>query len=94
VNHDGTVIVRLNDSAEHPARSQVLKPGASGAATLIAYWFNWCGSAPGPLQLEIKLAHDGGSLNAPFNEPDYVPRCTAPGHPSTLQVIDAYDPGS
>jgi len=90
--------------AVHRARSPVpfthtvvLAPGKPRAAWLEVYWSNWCGHPPGPLRLQISLAHGRGTLTSTFDGPPdgrYVPRCLAHGRPSTLAVIDAYIPGS
>jgi Protein of unknown function (DUF4232) len=89
--------------AVHRARSPapfnhtvVLAPGKPHAAWLEVYWSNWCGPPPGPLRLQISLAHGRGTLTTTFDGPpdgDYVPVCLARGQPSTLAVIDAYVPG-
>jgi Domain of unknown function (DUF4232) len=74
----------------------ILAPGKPHAAWLEVYWSNWCGPPPGPLRLEISLAHGRGTLTIPFDGPpdgEYVPVCVASGQPSTLAVVDAYVPG-
>jgi len=90
--------------AVRPARSPVpfshavvLAPGRPHAAWLEVYWSNWCGMPPGPLRLQISLAHGRGTVTSTFDGPPdgrYVPRCLAHGRPSTLAIIDAYIPGS
>jgi hypothetical protein len=72
----------------------VLPADTLDAADLVVFWANWCGRPPGPLSVWITLPA-GGTVTGPFNgPPDYnlVPGCPAPGHPSTISVIDAYRP--
>lgn len=89
---DATGRVLATPSGGHPSMSAVrLAPGSNHTASLIVYWFNWCGTAPGPLTMRITLTSGGGTILAPFNGPPaYVPLCTQPGQPSTLQVVNAY----
>lgn len=72
----------------------VLAPGRPDAADLVVFWANWCGHRPGPLRVRVTLPAVG-VVTGPFDGPpgyDYVPRCTSPGLPSTLSVLDAYLP--
>jgi hypothetical protein len=75
-------------------RPLALPPGRPGAADLVVFWTNWCGPGPGPLSVRVTLPA-GGTVTGPFNGPpdhDYVPRCVSPGLPSTISVLDAYEP--
>lgn len=89
---DATGRILATPSGGQPSISAArLSPGSSHTASLIVYWFNWCGSAPGPLTMRITLSSGGGTILAPFNGPPaYVPLCTQPGQPSTLQVVNAF----
>lgn len=63
------------------------------SATLIVYWSNWCGSAPGALQIRITLWGNRGALTGPFDGPPnyaFVPACRDSSQPSTLSVVHAY----
>ena len=74
------------------ARPLVLPPGKRLAALTVS-WANWCRSSPGPLLLRITLPGAGGALVVPFDGPpayNYVPRCTSPGHASTIAVLSPY----
>ena len=74
------------------ARPLVLPPGKRLAALTVS-WANWCHGSPGPLLLRITLPGAGGALVVPFDGPpnyNYVPRCTAPGHASTIAVLSPY----
>jgi len=74
------------------ARPLVLPPGKRLAALTVS-WANWCHGSPGPLRLRITLPGAGGALVVPFDGPpnyNYVPRCTAPGHASTIAVLSPY----
>jgi len=95
---DGSLLAvhRAHSPAPPFNHTVVLAPGKPHAAWLEVYWSNWCGPPPGPLHLQISLAHGRGTLTIPFDGPpdgDYIPVCVAPGQPSTLGVIDAYVPG-
>ncbi len=83
--------MRASDLSLSPV---VLPAGIPDAADLVVFWANWCGRPPGPLSVRITLSA-GGVVTGPFNgPPDYnlVPSCPRPGHPSTISVIDAYQP--
>ena len=74
------------------ARPLVLPPGKRLAALGVS-WVNWCHGSPGPLLLRITLPGAGGALVVPFDGPpgyNYVPRCTDPGHASTIAVLSPY----
>jgi Protein of unknown function (DUF4232) len=65
-----------------------------GAAELVVSWANWCGPRPGPLLVRIAIP-GVGLVTGPFDGPpdyDYVPPCLAPGQPSEISVISAYQP--
>jgi len=70
---------------------RLLRPGASGGLDL--YWSNWCGAAPGPLDVAVTLAGDATAVTGPFNGPpgyDFVPACRDATQPSTLTVTGAF----
>jgi len=74
------------------ARPLVLPPGRRVAALTVS-WANWCHGSPGPLLLRITLPGAAGALVVPFDGPpdyNYVPRCTSPGHASTIAVLSPY----
>jgi uncharacterized protein DUF4232 len=75
-------------------RQVTLAPGRRDAAELVIYWFNWCGRPPGPLSVRVRLP-GGGVVTGPFDGPpdyDYVPICLSRGQPSTISVLQAYEP--
>jgi hypothetical protein len=87
--------VQLVRAAGVQLRPLVLPPGRPGAADLVVFWANWCGPGPGPLRVRVMLPA-GGTVTGPFDGPpdyDYVPRCVNPRLPSTISVLDAYEPG-
>ena len=68
-----------------------LAPGAAGALTLD--WSNFCGAAPGPLDVAVTPAGQQVAVIGPFDGPpnyDFVPACRDAARPSTLTVTDAY----
>jgi len=72
-------------------RPRLLRPGASGGLDL--YWSNWCGAAPGPLDVAVTPAGDATPVTGPFDGPpgyDFVPACRDAAQPSTLTVTDAF----
>jgi hypothetical protein len=74
------------------AHPLVLPPGRRLAALTVS-WANWCHGSPGPLFLRITLPGAGAALVVPFDGPpnyNYVPRCTDPGHASTIAVLNPY----
>lgn len=71
----------------------VLPPDQLDAALLTLSWQNWCGDAPGPLELEIVLPAAAGTVVAPFDGPpdyDYLPTCQSSIQPSIVEVQGAY----
>lgn len=75
----------------------VLEPQAKDSADLTIFWSNWCGAPPGPLRIRVVLAGHRGAVTAPFDGPPgsaLVPPCLQHGHPSMLQVLEAFVPGA
>jgi|GEM_PF-6589320 hypothetical protein len=76
-----------------PVRPLVLAAGAS--AQVIVYWWNWCGSQPGPLAVRITLPGHAGTLVAPFDGPPadrIVPACLSCAKDSWVAIADAFEP--
>ena len=95
LRRDGSVLdTKLTEDPANLVKAPVLlKPHANNAGDLMLYWGNWCGPAPGPLQIQMTLPGDRGTVSAPVNGPpdyDYVPQCIQPNQPSTLQILAAY----
>lgn len=68
----------------------LLKPHGQSAGDLVLYWANWCGPAPGPLQVRITLSGGRGTVSGSVNGPPdsyYVPQCLRCNQPSTLQIL-------
>jgi hypothetical protein len=87
----GVTMSAATNQAEAPL---AVSPGSSG--TLIVNWSNWCGAAPGSLQISIGLV-GGGTVTGPFDGPPgytYVPPCISAGQVSSLSVVNAYLAGS
>jgi len=92
------VIAVLNDASvrlkvqDRPPQSSitplVVGPGRTGS--IAVFWVNWCGSAPGPLQVEVSLPHAGGKVTGPWNDPSYVPGCKWPTQDSYFVIVSAY----
>jgi hypothetical protein len=70
----------------------VVQAHGKGTAEMVFTWDNWCGAAPGALELQIILAGGRGTVAAPLNGQlgDYVPGCSKRGAPSVLRVQYAY----
>jgi hypothetical protein len=85
----------LGVETAHPLASAlppvVLAALGHSTGELVFTWQNWCGGAPGALEMHIVLA-GGGSFLAPLDGQlgTYVPTCSRPGTPSTLRVQYAY----
>jgi hypothetical protein len=78
-------------ATDPPRPSVTLQP--NGTAGLIVSWANWCGSPPGPLDIQIGLDAGMGIVTGPFNGPpdyDLVPPCIDQSQPSTVAVVDGY----
>ena len=89
---DGSALGVRQARPAGPAHPLVLPPGKRLAALTVS-WANWCHGSPGPLLLRITLPGAGGALVVPFDGPpsyNYVPRCTSPGHASTIAVLSPY----
>ncbi|MCL5117101.1 MAG: DUF4232 domain-containing protein [Firmicutes bacterium] len=83
----------IPDPSNLQASSVLLKPHAQNAADLVLYWGNWCGPAPGPLDIQITLSGNRGTVSGPLNGPpdyNYLPQCLQPNQPSTIQILEAY----
>ena len=77
-------------------KAVLLKQHGQNVADLVLYWGNWCGPAPGPLQIQVTLPDGRGTVAGALNGPpdyDYVPQCLQPTQPSTLQIVAAYSAG-
>jgi hypothetical protein len=70
----------------------VVEPRLKNAAELVFTWENWCGPAPGTLEMRISLPDGHGTFTAPLNGElgTYVPTCGRPGTPSVLRVEYAW----
>lgn len=95
VPRDGSVLAtRLTTVSSNLVKQAVLlKPRGQNAGDLLLYWGNWCGPAPGPLQIKLTLPGGRGTVSGSINGPpdyDYVPQCIQPNQPSTLQILAAY----
>lgn len=95
VHEEGSVVnTKLTIDPSRLVQAPVLlKPHAQNAGDLVLYWNNWCGPAPGPLQIQITLPGGRGTVSASVNGPpgyDYVPQCLQPKQASTLQILAAY----
>lgn len=93
---DGSSLDVQAASPRNPALPPVLVQ-PSDSAVLIVEWANWCGSPPGPLQIQVTFAENGGNVTGSFDGPpnyNFVPACTNSTQPSTLAVVDAYYAGS
>ncbi len=69
----------------------VLEPDGSGRFEFS--WANWCGSAPGSLEIDVTMAGSTTALVGALDGPPataYVPRCENSSSPSTLMVIAAF----
>jgi hypothetical protein len=65
--------------------AQVLLASHSGPASVLAQWFNWCGSDPGPVGVRLSLPSGAASITVapPIGS---TPRCNSAASPSTLDV--------
>jgi Domain of unknown function (DUF4232) len=68
-----------------PTNRVVLPPGIENAAYLAAYWANWCGTDPGPLDVQVTFTVDGGGVQARLAGP-LLARCDAPNAPSSIRI--------
>lgn len=89
--HDGTVIASGVPAA--PGEPVAVAPG--GAAGVIAVWMNWCGDPPArPLTMRLSLADGAGTFSAEVRSWEgggtSVPRCDAPGSPSTIGAPEPF----
>ena len=88
VDQTGVVLNVQDKVPQSPVRPLLIEPASTGYMTV--YWFNWCGPAPGPLQVSVSLPSGAGTVAGDFNEPSVVPGRMDPSRPSTLQVVNAY----
>ncbi len=87
--------VELKEATNSALPPLLLSPHAT--ANLIVDWANWCGVAPGPLQIRITIIGSTTGLIAPFDGPpgtDYVPMCASDSKTTTLTVVHAYEKGT
>lgn len=72
----------------------IVQPKGKTTAELVFTWQNWCGTAPGALEMQIALGDGRGDLVAPLDGHlgSYVPTCVRPNTPSVLRVQYAYVP--
>jgi hypothetical protein len=88
-----TLPVDLASSSASPQVMAVLKAGQT--AMLIVNWSNWCGTAPGPLTIELTWTSSSETVSGPFNGPpayDFIPPCINPGSLSHLEVVQLTAP--
>jgi hypothetical protein len=83
----------LEPTLGRPAARILVRPGVAGDANLIFYWMNWCGQPPGPLRVSVTFDPGSdpviGDLGGPL-----LPRCDAPGQPSSIQIDSVIGTGS
>jgi photosystem II stability/assembly factor-like uncharacterized protein len=60
VRSDGSVLGTQMRPTSAEVTPVLLEPGAPDAATMDVYWGNWCGAAPGPLQIRVTFPGDLG----------------------------------
>jgi hypothetical protein len=90
VTQNGTPLTIQTSAPSSPVVPMALNPSAS--AEVITNWSNWCGSAPGPLEIAVTLPGSTkavGSFNGPPNY-NYVPTCQDHSRASVIQVVGAY----
>ncbi|MEY2463957.1 MAG: hypothetical protein QOH64_2095 [Acidimicrobiaceae bacterium] len=88
---DGVALPIEQGPPSAASRPVLVGTDPSHPVDLVVYWSNWCTQDPGPLQVELTLQHDGGTLSVPFDGPpvyNYVPRCDAPDQASTILIVD------
>ena len=64
---------------------RVLLAPQSRPASVLAQWFNWCGSDPGPVVARVSLP-SGAAFLAVTPPIGLIPRCNNAASPSTLDV--------
>jgi hypothetical protein len=85
--------LRLEPALGDPAGRILVRPGVADDANLIFYWMNWCGQPPGPLRVSITFDPGSGQVIGDLEGP-LLPRCDAPGQPSSIQIDSVISNGS